>query len=232
MGELSEVKRQWLTELAALVGDSQAAEPPQKAGRAPLPGLAGGSATAQAAPGGGSAAPGGPFTPSPSGIVGNPYGPDSVFSIPTTPMVPTGPTTAAKVSANAPMDTATSAWTQAHSQMTTHLGQLKNAILSAFVGEAPALVADLQKKVTKLDVLTKLVDRSLADALTKVNAAGDAAGRKKAVQAVGAIVGKFRNHLKAQEKLLAQIDANPFGVKMNLKQELASSLDQVSKAIH
>ena len=234
MSGLNDVKRKWLADLADLVGGGPAAEPPKKGDPQALQRLVGhgGAASAQAAPGSGPGAPGGPFAPSPSDLILNPYGPDSIFSLPTPPMTPAVPAAQVKVSANTPLDTAMAAWTQTHSRMTTQLGQLKSAILTAFIGEAPALVTDLQKKVTRLDGLAKVLDTSLADALNKGKAAGDAAGRRKALQAAGAVVGKFRNHLKAQDKFLTQIDANPFGVKTNLKQDLSASLDQVSKAIH
>jgi hypothetical protein len=238
MGNLDEVKRKWLAELAGLVGGAPALAQPQNANQRagglgpPGHGALSGTATAKAAPGGGSAAPGGPFAPSPSDIITNPYGPDSVFSIPTAPMTPAAPAAPAKVSVDTPLDSAISAWTQARSRMTTNLGQLESAILAAFLGEAPSLVADLQKKVIRLSGFAKVLDPSLADALSKVKSAADPAGRNKALAAARTILDKFRNHVKAQDKFLAQIDANPFGVKLNLKQELSSSLDQVSKAIH
>jgi hypothetical protein len=238
MSDLDDVKRKWLADLAGLVGGAQAPAQPrdtdQGAGGLGLLGLAGlgGTVGAKAAPDGGSAASFAPFAPSPSDLITNPYGPDSVFSIPTTPVAPAAPSAPAKVSVDMPLDSAISAWTEANSRMTTNLGQLESAILAAFMGEAPTLFADLQKKVTRLSGFAKVFDPSLADALNKAKSAVDPVRRDKALVAARTILVKFRNHLKSQEKLLAQIDTNPFGVKMNLKQEISSSLDQVSKAIH
>ena len=46
-----------------------------------------------------------------------------------------------------------------------------------------------------------------------------------------AVVKKNLVYLKSQEKFIALIDANPFGVKLNLKQELMSSLKLASEAV-
>jgi len=148
---------------------------------------------------------------------------------PISPASTAGPTS---VSAQTPLDGAISAWTQVRSRMTTSLGQLESAILAAFVGEAPTLITDLQRKVTKVSGLAHALDPSLADALNKAKSAGDSAAHAKALSAARVILEKFRNYVKAQEKFLSQIDANPFGVKTNLKQELSSGLDQVSKVLH
>lgn len=173
------------------------------------------------------------FAAPPSDAMTNPYGPDSVFSIPTTPAVSiAAPAAPPSASNDVTLESAISAWTQARTRMMTNLGLLESAIVAAFLGEAPKLIADLQKKVTKLSGFARELDPSLADALNKAKSAGDPAGRKKALGTARTILDKFRSHLKAQDKFLAQIDANPFGVKLNLWQELSSSLDEVGKALH
>lgn len=246
MGKLDDPKKKWLQELAAMMGGTiaapppMAAAPPQKQDSAAqhpaMPGLAS-STSARASPGQASAAPGGPVAPgaptepgapifaNPPDSIWNPYPAGSVFA------PPPGPAQPPPVSADGPLDGAISTWTQTRSQMAASLGQLKAAILAAFVGEAPALVADLQKKVAKLDDLTKAFDQSLGDSLAKAKTAKDPAARKKEMVAAAAILAKFRGQVKLQEKFMAKVDTNPFGVKVNLKQQINASLEQVAHAI-
>src|SRR5439155_11864066 len=68
-------------------------------------------------------------------------------------------------------------WHKTRREVEASFDQLKAAIRKEYAGQAPALLADIEKNMTKLDgVLTKL-DKRLADSMAKARDAKDAVGR-------------------------------------------------------
>ena len=122
------------------------------------------------------------------------------------------------------------AWHDARTGIETSINQLKAAIRNEFAKEAPALIADIEKNMSKLDAILDKLDRRLADSLDKARSAKDAAGRAAELRNSKNLLSDYIKYVKA-EPMIAHIDSNPFGVKTNLKQTLTTSLTQMAQAI-
>jgi ABC-type transporter Mla subunit MlaD len=122
------------------------------------------------------------------------------------------------------------AWHDARKNIETSINQLKTAIRNEFAKEAPALIADIEKNMSKLDAVLDKLDRRLADSLDKARSAKDAAARSAELKNSKNLLADYIKYVKA-EPMIAHIDSNPFGVKTNLKQTLTTSLTQMAQAI-
>jgi hypothetical protein len=122
------------------------------------------------------------------------------------------------------------AWHQARNGIEASIKQLKTAIRNEFAKEAPELIADIEKNMSKLDGILDKLDRRLADSLDKARAAKDAAARSAELRNSKSLLADYIKYVKA-EPMIAHIDSNPFGVKTNLKQTLTTSLTQMAQAI-
>jgi hypothetical protein len=122
------------------------------------------------------------------------------------------------------------AWQQARSGIENSIKQLKAAVRKEFAGEAPAVIADIEKNMVKLDGILNKLDQRLADSLAKANAAKDAAARSAELKNSKTLLADYIKYVKA-EPMIAHIDSNPFGIKTNLKQTLTASLTQMAQAI-
>jgi len=122
-------------------------------------------------------------------------------------------------------------WIQTRATTASLIEQLKNAIRNAFTGEAPKLIADVEKKMSKIDDILIKLDRGLADALVKARDGADAAAKKKGKAEAKAQIAKYTGYVQSQNKLLSYMASNPFGVRMDLKKSIEESLKQASQAI-
>jgi hypothetical protein len=120
-------------------------------------------------------------------------------------------------------------WTQTQDEVKAQIGKLKVAIRTAFTGEAPKLVADIDKKLSRLDDFTGKLDHGLTSSLTKAQATAEPNARKQAVVLAKGRIKDCLQYVKSQEKFIAYLDSNPFGVTLNIKQTLADRLGQVNK---
>jgi len=121
-------------------------------------------------------------------------------------------------------------WRQARNNIEKSITQMKTAIRKEFAGEAPELIADIEKNMSKLDGILDKLDARLADSLDKARSAKDAAARAAELRNSKTLLADYIKFVKA-EPLIAHIDSNPFGVKTNLKQSLTTSLTELARAM-
>jgi hypothetical protein len=121
-------------------------------------------------------------------------------------------------------------WNDTISVVTTGVSALKDAIRKDFADEAPEVVADIEKNLSRIDQVTARFDKQLADLLEGVNAATDEAARKAGLAKARSVLA---DHIKyaASEPLIGMIDQNPFGVSPDIKKTLVANLTQLANAI-
>lgn len=120
------------------------------------------------------------------------------------------------------MAQAASAWRDAQKQAEGRIGLLKDAVLKQ-AGEQPdAVRRAIEQGLKKLDGVLAPLGAGLGEAL----AGGGAASRQAAKDAVAAVVERIRN-----EPLIAHIDANPYGVKTDVKGLLSGALAKAAQAV-
>lgn len=112
-----------------------------------------------------------------------------------------------------------------------NIGVLKRAISAEYAREHPDVIDAIDRSVVKLDVILERLDHRLAEALARAHdAAGDEATRRNELKAAKTILSEYLSYVKS-EPLIAQIDANPFGVQTHLRQVLSDSLTHLAQAI-
>src|SRR5207249_3361769 len=104
-----------------------------------------------------------------------------------------------------------------------NINALKKAVQAKYADEDPDFVDQVNDDMEKMGVIIEKLDTRLAHSLEKANASQDAAARKTELTKAKAILAEYIKYVKA-EPLIEHIDANPFGVKTNLKAVLAGSL--------
>ena len=132
--------------------------------------------------------------------------------------------------ARAALEQAPEVWRQTQRTVKANVDQLKAAVRKAFAGEAPKVLNETENTMKKLDTIFERLDDKLADLLAKANAAKDPAARSAELKNAKTLLA---DHIKfvSSEPMIAHIDANPFGVKTNLKQLLTDNLKQTAQAI-
>ena len=106
---------------------------------------------------------------------------------------------------------------------------MKDAIRKDFAGEAPDVVADIEKNLGRIDQVCGRFDKTLAELLQSAAAAPDQATRNAAlIKARSAAIAQIK--YAASEPLIGLLDDNPFGVSPGIKQKLATVLTQVTNA--
>jgi hypothetical protein len=111
-----------------------------------------------------------------------------------------------------------------------NINALRQAIKAKYGGEDPGFREDVDKTMEKLNVIIEKLDGRLATSLGKAHGANDNAARSAELRNSKAILAEYIAYVKS-EALIAHIDANPFGVKTNLKSILTSSLTHMAQAI-
>jgi len=107
--------------------------------------------------------------------------------------------------------------------------QLKEAIRAHYGNSHPEVLKAIEGNMHKIDVIVERLDHKLADSLTKASAA-PAAARTAELRVAQGILNEYIRYVNA-EPSIDHIDRNPFGVKCNLRQVLASSLKQMSQSL-
>jgi hypothetical protein len=129
------------------------------------------------------------------------------------------------------LEKAPEAWHGTRAVLDTKINALKQAIKNEFAGEgSPALLAEIDQTVAKLDVVLDRLDHKLADSMAKAHAAQDAAARQTELKNSKAILADYINYVSS-EPLIAHIDANPLGIETNLQLTLKASLAHMAQAI-
>ena len=128
------------------------------------------------------------------------------------------------------LEKASAVWHGTRGILDTNIKELKKAIRQEYSDEHPDLLAEIDKRMARLDVVLEKLDHRLADSLAKAHAAQDAAVRKTEMANAKAILSDYIKYVKS-EPMIAHMDANPFGVETNLKKVLTDSLTHVAQVI-
>ena len=121
-------------------------------------------------------------------------------------------------------------WQGTRGLLAHNIGVLKRAIGAEYAREHPDVVAAIDQGVVRLDVVLERLDDRLGASLARAHAAGDEAARTAALEQARAILAEYGAYVKS-ERLIGQIDANPFGVQTALRQTISGSLDHLAQAI-
>ena len=121
-------------------------------------------------------------------------------------------------------------WTGTRTLLQTNIDALKRAVQAQLADEGGALIGEINGHLQKLDRILGRLDQRLTDSLTGALETQDPLGRNAALQKSKAIIAEYIRYV-GTEPLIGHLDANPFGVKMDLKATLAKSLTQVARAI-
>jgi hypothetical protein len=118
-------------------------------------------------------------------------------------------------------------WHQTVQDVEAIIKQLKTAIQKEFAAEGPQIVSEVQQHVNKFDHVLNTLDRSLAEALGRARAAVNPVARQAELKAAKDI---YEHCIKfvVSDPLVAHLDANPFGVKTDLKQRVGGALKQMA----
>jgi len=111
-----------------------------------------------------------------------------------------------------------------------NINALKKAVQAKYADENPDFVDEVNNNMEKMGIIIEKLDTRLADSLQKAHGAQDAAARKTELAKAKAILAEYIKYVKA-EPLIEHIDANPFGVRTNLKAVLSGSLTHMAQAI-
>jgi hypothetical protein len=121
-------------------------------------------------------------------------------------------------------------WNATRRSVAANIGQLKGAVRKAFASEGRDILAGIDKDMRTLDgVLTKLDDR-LAKSLEKAANAGRPAEFHTEIKNAKAILAGYIKTI-GSDPIIAHIDANPFGVKTELRKTLTTSLTGIAQAM-
>jgi len=128
------------------------------------------------------------------------------------------------------LETAPEVWHQTREVISTSIDQLKAAIQKEFAEEDPGLLTEINKNMEKLDGILDKLDRKLAESLAKAHTAANPAARATELKNAKTILMDYLKYVKS-EPLIAEIDANPFGVKTNLRPTLVEKLTHMAQVI-
>jgi len=120
-------------------------------------------------------------------------------------------------------------WHQTYADVETIVGSLKVAIGERMAKEAPHLLDQINRNMGQLDAVLDALDRRLAQSLEQAHSTTDAVARQAQIKGAKAIFAKCIQGVVASRDLIAGIDANPFGVKTDLKSLLAQRLKQMAR---
>lgn len=121
-------------------------------------------------------------------------------------------------------------WHGTRSILDNNINHLKQAIRNEYATDGPEMLANIERTVSKLDVILQKLDQRLADSLAKAATTNDPASRATELKNSKAILTDYLKYVKG-EALIAHIDANPLGIQTNIKQLLTESLTHMARAI-
>jgi hypothetical protein len=122
------------------------------------------------------------------------------------------------------------AWHGTRSIVDGQCNQLKAAIRTHYGKSHPAVMKEIDSNMHKIDAIVGQLDHKLADSLKKASSAANDAARVAELRVAREILNSYIRYVNT-EPLIAHIDQNPFGVKCNLRQVLASSLKEMTQSL-
>ena len=114
----------------------------------------------------------------------------------------------------AKLSQAAESWRKSHGKANERIAALKKSIQAHYAEGHPEL----------------LQDHRLADSLASAGTAADDAARKAELKNAKSLLTEYITYVKS-EPLISHIDANPFGVKTDLRALLAGALTDAAKAM-
>ena len=130
----------------------------------------------------------------------------------------------------AELSNAPQVWHGTRDLLEQNINALKSAIRKQCADQADDFVDKVNADMEKMGAILEKLDTRLAHSLEKAHGSKDAAARSAELKKSKGILTEYISYVKA-EPLIAHIDANPFGVKTNLKAILAGSLTHMAQAI-
>ena len=121
-------------------------------------------------------------------------------------------------------------WRGTRGLIEKNISALRKAIQDQCADEDPDFVEEVNNHMARLDRIVAKLDTRLADSFARAHEIQEPGARKAELVKSRAILTEYINYVKA-EPLIAHLDANPFGVKSNLKALLAGSLTHMAQAI-
>jgi hypothetical protein len=121
-------------------------------------------------------------------------------------------------------------WAAIRNEVGASIDALKVAIRKEFAGEGRDILAGVEKDVKGLDRVFDTLGDDLGACLARARAAKDGATQEAELRNAKGQLARTIQYLKT-EKLIAHIDANPFGVKTDLRAKLTSGLTEIAKAV-
>jgi peptidoglycan hydrolase-like protein with peptidoglycan-binding domain len=111
-----------------------------------------------------------------------------------------------------------------------NINELKRAIRQEYSSEHPALLAEIDQNVQRVDVILEKLDTRLAQTLERAGAAKSPAQRNAEIAAAKTILADYVAFVK-EEPLIDHIDKNPFGVDAQVRKTITNSLTHMIKSI-
>ncbi|MEO8310265.1 MAG: peptidoglycan-binding protein [Caldimonas sp.] len=111
-----------------------------------------------------------------------------------------------------------------------NIEELKRAIRQEYSSEHPALLAEIDQNVQRVDVILQKLDTRLSQTLERAGAAKSPAQRQAEIAAAKTILADYVAFVKT-EPLIDHIDKNPFGVNAQVRKTINSSLTHMIKSI-
>jgi hypothetical protein len=111
-----------------------------------------------------------------------------------------------------------------------NIAELKRAIRQEYANEEPALLAEIDQHVKRVDVILEKLDTRLAQTLERAGAAKADADRKAEIQAAKKILAEYIAFVKS-EPLIDHVDRNPFGVDTKVRKVITDSLTHMVRSI-
>lgn len=121
-------------------------------------------------------------------------------------------------------------WDTTRDLMQKNIEALKAAVQAQLADEGADVVKQITDQMKQLDRIVGRLDTRLSESLLKAGAAPDPGERRAELGITRAILADYIRYV-ASEPLIAHLDANPFGVKTDLKAMLTASLTKLARAI-
>ena len=121
-------------------------------------------------------------------------------------------------------------WNSTRKLMQKNIDALKSAVQTQLADEGADFIAQINDQMNQLDRILGRLDERLSESLTNAANAQDAGERRAELGIAKAILADYIRYV-GSEPLIAHLDANPFGVKTDLKVMLTASLTKLARTI-
>ena len=130
----------------------------------------------------------------------------------------------------ATLERAPQVWQGTRGILDHNIAELKRAIRQEYASEHPAVLAEIDENVQRVDVILEKLDDRLAHALERAANTKEPTRRKAEIVTAKTILTDYVSFVK-NEPLIDHIDKNPFGVDAQVRKTITASLTHVIKSI-